>query len=255
MGKFMNKTSLRPQDIARRYLKREMLSHISYEEEDFRRKAYAFCEYACTFSDQLYMEQLQKQDPSQFREPLEPWDNKDKYSNKGIQTVLDDLLLIIRQIVKHTLKQVHTQVKLSCKNKKPINVATMWKSKQATKTLFEMMGTGLWQTKTGITQRQDRQNIVSTLALHFRVVSTLPKEGKQQNPRLIWQQYGFVCPFASSEGPTCGLMKELTPLTIISLPVEPDFVQRLILQEFAHCVLPFFHHHPNQLNEETNDLF
>ena len=238
IGKLMNKNSFRPQDSALRFLKREMLSHISYEKEDFRRKAYAFCEYACAFSEQLYMEHLQKYDPSQFRDPIEPWDNKDKYSNKGVETVLDVLLMVIRQIVKHILKQVKTQVKQACKNKRPINVATMWKAKQATKTLFELMGTGLWQTKTGITQRQDRQNMVSTLAQHFRIVSTLPKEGKQQNPRLTWQQYGFVCPFASSEGPACGLMKEFTPLTIVSLATGPDFVQELILEHFSSCILP-----------------
>jgi len=75
IGRYMNKTSLRPQDIALRYLRKEMLSHVGYEDADFRKKAFEFCEHAVTFSEQLYIDQIMKENTSQFRELPEPFDN------------------------------------------------------------------------------------------------------------------------------------------------------------------------------------
>lgn len=241
MGQCMNKSTTKPLHFARRHISKEMLPHISYNDTEFRRKAYEVCLESMELCDRLYIEEFQERilakDPSEIGDHFDPWDNKDKYANKGIETPVDLLSNFFRPSFKGAIKNLKRQIRHVLKSGKPLNLATIWKPATGARPLLSAIGTGLWNvskmsnSKTGFTERYDHQNPFAALTQQYRINSGAPKEGKAQSMRLIWGSFGVICPLASTEGPTCGLIKELNPLVSISLGVDPSFIRLLLLEQ------------------------
>lgn len=242
MGQCMNKSTTKPLHFARRHISKELLPHISYKESEFRRKAFEVCLESMELCDRLFIddfqERIRKRDPDKVGDGFDPWDNKDKYSNKGIETPCDLLSGFFRPSFKGAIINLKRQIRHLLKTDKPINIATIWKPATSARPLLSAIANGLWNvsktsnSKTGFTERYDHQNPFAALTQQYRVNSGAPKEGgKSQSMRLIWGSFGIICPLASTEGPTCGLIKELNPLVIVSLGVDPHFIRQLILEQ------------------------
>lgn len=85
---------------------------------------------------------------------------------------------------------------------------------QATGSLYNSNG---HQQRTGVVQLLSRYNAVTSLSHLRRINTPLERVGKVSKPRNLHpSHYGFLCPVETPEGPSCGLIKNLSLGVIIT---------------------------------------
>ncbi len=109
-----------------------------------------------------------------------------------------------------------------------------------TKGLKYSLATGNWCTqdrapskKTGVSQVLQRLTFVSTLSHLRRLNTPLGRDGKLAKPRMLHNtHWGMCCPAETPEGQACGLVKNLSLMTQITVGGGKGFIESY-LEEFA----------------------
>ncbi len=162
-----------------------------------------------------------------------PEDDLDHYGNKRVRMSGDLLELLFRSIVVGKWGLIarvsYNYQKLAKRGKLP-SVQTIVESNVVTNQLTSAMATGSWVGgRTGVSQRLDRENIISSISHLRNVISPLTSTHEHFEARELHPtQFGRLCPAETPEGPTIGLRKTLASLAQISYGLSPSEKSKFI---------------------------
>ena len=211
-------------------LKKEFLAHIGWEGFVETKKAY-FLGYMV---HKLCCAILKRR----------PADDRDNFGNKRLD-IAGPLLasmfkLLWNQQIKFTQRKLRRRVNdgmAQCE----FDLRFLFDNGDVvTKGLKYSLATGNWCTadrapskKTGVSQVLQRLTFVSTLSHLRRLNTPLGRDGKLAPPRLLHNtHWGMCCPAETPEGQACGLVKNLSLMTQITVGGGKGFIESY-LEEFA----------------------
>ncbi|XP_065222297.1 DNA-directed RNA polymerase III subunit RPC2 [Planococcus citri] len=204
-------------DEAREFVLSTILSHISVEEFNFRRKGW--------FLAIMIRKLIQaEEDPTMI-------DDRDYYGNKRLELagsllslMFEDAFKRFNNDLKMTADKYIPKVKTN-----PFDVVRFMKADTITNVLVNAIQTGNWTIKRfkmerhGVTQVLSRLSFISALGMMTRVNSQFEKTRKVSGPRSLQpSQWGMLCPSDTPEGEACGLVKNLALMTHITTEVDED---------------------------------
>lgn len=164
-------------------------------------------------------------------------DERDFYGNKRFETTGTLMALLFEDLLKQFNRVVKTAVdqQLSKKDStKPLNVKQLMESKiQVIQNGMRIaISSGRWELKRfnmnrqGITQVLSRLSYISSLGMMTRLSSSFEKTRKISGPRSLQpSQWGMVCPCDTPEGESCGLVKNFSNLSQITLDLDDTLVR------------------------------
>lgn len=202
---------------ARNLLAREFLPHIGTQEFVETKKAY-FLGYMIhkTLSVVLGRREV---------------DDRDHYGKKRMDLSGPLLAGLFKQLFRKLCAETAKHMQKCIENGRDFNIALGLKSSTLTQGLRYSLATGNWgdqaramQTRAGVAQVLNRYNYLATLSHLRRVNTPIEKDGKLAKPRQLHNtHWGMVCPAETPEGHACGLSKNLSLMTYISVgtPAAP----------------------------------
>ncbi|ORD94053.1 RPB2 [Enterospora canceri] len=152
-------------------------------------------------------------------------DDRDHYGKKRMDLsgpLLAGLFKVLfRKLTNETAKHLQKCVE----GGREFNLAVGLKSSIITNGFKYALATGNWgeqaramATRAGVAQVLNRYNFLSTLSHLRRVNTPIEKEGKLSAPRQLHNtHWGMVCPTETPEGQACGLVKNLSLMSYISV--------------------------------------
>jgi DNA-directed RNA polymerase II subunit RPB2 len=212
--------------FAKEILQKEMLPHVGITELSLDSKGY-FVGYMV---HRLLLGVLNRR----------PLDDRDHFGNKRLDLAGPLLGSLFSSLFKKLAKEVENYLK------RMINDGKEWKVKSAikegilTKGLSYALATGNWggkagqaNVKAGVAQVLQRLTFTSTLSHLRRLNTPIERSGKQAKPRQLHNtQWGMVCPAETPEGQACGLVKNLSLMSYISVGTNSVPVLE-VLNEFS----------------------
>mmetsp|Transcript_18763 Transcript_18763/g.45096 ORF Transcript_18763/g.45096 Transcript_18763/m.45096 type:complete len:1181 (-) Transcript_18763:313-3855(-) len=193
---------------------RELLPHIGITEESLTKKQY-FLGYIC---NRLLACSLGRRSP----------DDRDHYGNKRVDMAGPLLAGLFKGCFKRLVKEFKKTLQEAVDKGKDVNIVSALKQDYITKGIKYSMATGNWgvgkaavagqATKTGVSQVLSRLTFAAALSHLRRANTPIGKEGKVAQPRQLHNsQWGVVCPAETPEGQACGLVKNLSLMTYVSV--------------------------------------
>ena len=163
-------------------------------------------------------------------------DDRDSFQNKPIDTVgvlLNNLFRnylnkMVKDIQKATIREINTGSWRSTEDYANIinntNVYKIVKSATIENGIKRALATGdfgikqINQNKVGVAQVLNRMTYVSTLSHLRRINTPIDKSGKLVPPRKLHNTiWGYLCPAETPEGPSVGIVKNLSYMTLITI--------------------------------------
>lgn len=205
---------------AKEVLQKEMLAHIGTDE---------FCETQKAYFLGYIINKLCKTILGRREE-----DDRDNFGNKRLDIagpLMGSLFRIlfgrmIKQATKFAKRKLDTgfadqfELKNLCENGDIMS-----------RGLKYSLATGNWGTqdrtasKTGVAQILQRLTFLSTLSHLRRLNTPLGRDGKLAKPRMLHNtHWGMVCPAETPEGQACGLVKNLSLMTYVSVGSSQDLI-------------------------------
>ena len=215
-------------DILKTILEKEFLPHVG---SDFRKKAL----YLGYMVNKLLKCHLK----------LIPYDDRDSYINKRIDTPGILLANLFRQYYGKVVKDMKnmiqkdintgswkvTQKFLNVINK--INISKIIKSTTIESGLKYGLATGNWgikssKTKQGVAQVLNRMTYNATISHLRRINTPIEKTGKLIQPRKLHStQWGIICPAETPEGVSVGLVKNMSVIGSITISSNSSYLRDL----------------------------
>lgn len=210
-------------------LSKEFLPHVG---TDLRKKA-------------LYMGYMTRKLLKCFK-GLQPFDDRDSYVNKRVDTPGVLLGNLFRQCYGKVIKDMKNMLQKEINNGswrasgKLINVMNKVNMSKIIKpTIVEggikyALATGNWGMKTnkskqGVAQVANRMSYNSKLSHMRRVNTPIEKSGKLIQPRKLHStQWGVVCPAETPEGASVGLVKNMAIMAGITIHTDSTHVKEII---------------------------
>lgn len=163
-------------------------------------------------------------------------DDRDDYSNKRLETVHMLCALQFRQLLRNFKKTFTTSIHKAIENEKFIYVIDMMKNAKRITAGFKFaLSTGKWgmskgaSTQTGVAQILTRMNVLSTLSHLRRINTPINRDGKMTQPRQLHpSSWGITCCSESTEGNTCGLIKNMALMCHIRLGYPSILIDRVV---------------------------
>lgn len=164
-------------------------------------------------------------------------DDRDHFKNKRVD--LSGFLLagLFRQLFRRTYKEFISGASKYLKMGKIFNVNHVLKNKIITNGLKYSLSTGNWgvgnvqNIRTGVSQVLNRLTYSSSLSHMRRFNSPIGRDGKLTGPRYLHNSHwGKVCPAETPEGQTCGLLKNMSLLTYISVSTNAGYIKQLVIE-------------------------
>ena len=154
-------------------------------------------------------------------------DDRDHYGKKRLDMAGSLLGSLFRQLFRKFIEEAQKVIQRDVDNQKATNLRNAFKSKMITNGLKNALSTGNWGSsrtgqvlKTGVSQVLNRLTFASSLSHLRRLNTPLQKQGKLSKPRLLHNtHWGMVCPAETPEGQACGLVKNLTLMSKVSIGV------------------------------------
>ena len=209
---------------AEEILRKDMLSHVSIERGNENKKAYFIgymiyrlgnCSLGRAFGD-----------------------DRDHYGKKRLD--MSGVLLsgIFRQLFRRFQKKAETNLKEQIKHNKSgkINLEQACDKNIITGGMKYSLATGNWGQnkvgqvqKTGVAQVLQRLTFMSSLSHLRRLNTPLEKTGKITKPRQLHNtHWGMLCPAETPEGQACGLVKNLSLMTFVSVGTPAKMIQETL---------------------------
>ncbi|KAI5961800.1 RPB2 [Candida margitis] len=202
---------------AKDILQKELLPNITQEEGFETRKAF-FLGYMV---NRLLLCALERKEP----------DDRDHFGKKRLDLAGPLLANLFRILFKKLTKDIYNYMQRCVENDKEFNLTLAVKSQTITDGLRYSLATGNWgeqkkamSSRAGVSQVLNRYTYSSTLSHLRRTNTPIGRDGKIAKPRQLHNtHWGLVCPAETPEGQACGLVKNLSLMTCISVgtPSEP----------------------------------
>lgn len=169
-------------------------------------------------------------------------DDRDHYGKKRMDMVgvlMGDLFRIKFAEFKRKVTENLIQV-ISKKNEElEINLTGICSqgARSITEGLRYALATGNWGkqhggARTGVAQVMNRMNFFATLSHCRRCNAPLAKQGKLAKPRQLHNtHWGMICPAETPEGQSCGLIKNLALMSVVSVGDDPSTNLMSLLEE------------------------
>tara|TARA_Y100000389_G_scaffold83976_1_gene80573 strand:- start:12394 stop:15651 length:3258 start_codon:yes stop_codon:yes gene_type:complete len=164
-------------------------------------------------------------------------DDRDHFKNKRVDMSGFLLASLFRQLYRRTFKEFVSSASKYLKAGKTFNVNHILKNKIITNGIKYSLSTGNWgvgnvqNIRTGVSQVLNRLTYSSGLSHLRRLNSPIGRDGKLTGPRFLHNSHwGKVCPAETPEGQTCGLIKNMSVMTYISVATDPSYLKNLILK-------------------------
>ncbi|PSS05448.1 hypothetical protein PHLCEN_2v3828 [Hermanssonia centrifuga] len=196
---------------AQEILQKEMLPHISMAEGSESKKAYFFG----YMIHRLLLAALERRD----------LDDRDHFGKKRLDLAGPLLANLFRMLFRKLTKDVYRYLQKCVETHKEFNLSLAVKHNTITNGLKYSLATGNWgdqkksmSAKAGVSQVLNRYTYASTLSHLRRCNTPLGREGKIAKPRQLHNtHWGMVCPAETPEGQACGLVKNLSLMSCISV--------------------------------------
>eukprot|EP00890_Picochlorum_soloecismus_P003995 jgi/Picsp_1/4597/NSC_01967-R1_rna polymerase ii second largest subunit len=197
-------------NYARELLHKELLPHLGTGPASETRKAYFFG-YVI---HRLLLVALGRREE----------DDRDHYANKRLDLGGPLLAGLFRGLFRKLTKDARAYAQRCVDKGRDINVTAAINKDTITKGLKYSLATGNWgvmgigEMRPGVSQVLNRLTYASTLSHLRRINSPIGREGKLAKPRQLHNsQWGMICPAETPEGQACGLVKNLSLMTYISV--------------------------------------
>ena len=209
---------------AEEILRKDMLSHVSIERGTENKKAYFIgymiyrlgnCSLGRAFGD-----------------------DRDHYGKKRLDMAGVLLSGIFRQLFRKFSKKVESNIREQIKSSKggKINLELAFDKQLITNGMKYSLATGNWGQnkvgqvqKTGVAQVLQRLTFMSSLSHLRRLNTPLEKTGKITKPRQLHNtHWGMLCPAETPEGQACGLVKNLSLMTFVSVGTPAKMIQETL---------------------------
>ncbi|KAI0830477.1 DNA-dependent RNA polymerase II second largest subunit [Trametes gibbosa] len=196
---------------AQEILQKEMLPHVSMAEGSESKKAYFFG----YMIHRLLLAALERRD----------LDDRDHFGKKRLDLAGPLLANLFRMLFRKLTKDVYRYLQKCVETHKEFNLSLAVKHNTITNGLKYSLATGNWgdqkksmSAKAGVSQVLNRYTYASTLSHLRRCNTPLGREGKIAKPRQLHNtHWGMVCPAETPEGQACGLVKNLSLMSCISV--------------------------------------
>lgn len=196
---------------AKDILQKELLPNITQEEGFETRKAF-FLGYMV---NRLLLCALERKEP----------DDRDHFGKKRLDLAGPLLAGLFRILFKKLTKDIYNYMQRCVENDSDFNLTLAVKSQTITDGLRYSLATGNWgeqrkamSSRAGVSQVLNRYTYSSTLSHLRRTNTPIGRDGKIAKPRQLHNtHWGLVCPAETPEGQACGLVKNLSLMTCISV--------------------------------------
>ncbi|KAI0735010.1 DNA-dependent RNA polymerase II second largest subunit [Earliella scabrosa] len=224
---------------AQEILQKEMLPHVSMAEGSESKKAYFFG----YMIHRLLLAALERRD----------LDDRDHFGKKRLDLAGPLLANLFRMLFRKLTKDVYRYLQKCVETHKEFVLSLAVKHNTITNGLKYSLATGNWgdqkksmSAKAGVSQVLNRYTYASTLSHLRRCNTPLGREGKIAKPRQLHNtHWGMVCPAETPEGQACGLVKNLSLMSCISVGTLSAPVIEFLeewglesLEENAHASTP-----------------
>ena len=209
---------------AEEILRKEMLPHVSIEKGNEVKKAY-FIGYMIYRLGNCALGRAYG-------------DDRDHYGKKRLDMSGVLLCGIFRQLFRRFTKKTETVLKDSLKRAKSrtIQLENIIDKKMISQGMKYALATGNWGQnrigqvlKTGVAQVLQRLTFMSSLSHLRRLNTPLQKTGKITKPRQLHNtHWGMLCPAETPEGQACGLVKNLSLMTFVSVGTSSKTIKELL---------------------------
>jgi len=212
---------------------KELLPHIGITEESLTKKQY-FLGYIC---HRLLACSLGRREP----------DDRDHYGNKRVDMAGPLLSGLFKGCFKRMVKEFRKTVQEALDKGREVNIGNALKQDYVTKGVKYSMATGNWgvgkaavagqASKTGVSQVLSRLTFAAALSHLRRANTPIGKDGKIAQPRQLHNsQWGVVCPAETPEGQACGLVKNLSLMTYVSVGGASQVIVELLESHGMECL-------------------
>jgi DNA-directed RNA polymerase II subunit RPB2 len=161
------------------------------------------------------------------------FDDRDHFGNKRIDLAGNLMGGLFRQLFAKVMKEVRTQVDAKLKAGRPVSVPhILSESHTISAGLKYCLATGNWTSnrgepasKTGVSQVLSRLTFAAALSHLRRSNAPVGKEGKLTKPRQLHStQWGLVCPAETPEGQACGIVKNMSLMSTVTVGTSADAI-------------------------------
>lgn len=209
---------------ARDILQKELLPHISQKEGSETRKAF-FLGYMVHRMLQCALERREV-------------DDRDHFGKKRLDLAGPLLAGLFRTLFKKLTRDVYRYLQKCVETGKTFNLNLAVKSNTITSGLQYSLATGNWgeqkkamSSKAGVSQVLNRYAFASTLSHLRRTNTPIGRDGKIAKPRQLHNtHWGLVCPAETPEGQACGLVKNLSLMSYITIGQPSDPIVEFMSQ-------------------------
>lgn len=207
---------------AKDILQKELLPNITQQEGFETRKAF-FLGYMV---NRLLLVALDRKEP----------DDRDHFGKKRLDLAGPLLANLFRILFKKLTKDIYNYMQRCVELNKEFNLTLAVKSQTITDGLRYSLATGNWgeqkkamTLRAGVSQVLNRYTYSLTLSHLRRTNTPIGRDGKIAKPRQLHNtHWGLVCPAETPEGQACGLVKNLSLMTCISVGQDLKLVASVL---------------------------
>ncbi|CCE65112.1 hypothetical protein TPHA_0J02910 [Tetrapisispora phaffii CBS 4417] len=200
---------------ARDILQKEFLPHITQLEGFESRKAF-FLGYMI---NRLLLCALDRKDQ----------DDRDHFGKKRLDLAGPLLGQLFKTLFRKLTKDIFRYMQRTVEEANDFNMKLAINAKTITSGLKYALATGNWgeqkkamTSRAGVSQVLNRYTYSSTLSHLRRTNTPIGRDGKLAKPRQLHNtHWGLVCPAETPEGQACGLVKNLSLMSCISVGTDP----------------------------------
>lgn len=157
-------------------------------------------------------------------------DDKDNYMNKKIDMSGKLLAQQFRYAFKFFVSDIKFQIDRNIVRRRKLNINTVIRPSALTDRLNFAMATGSWAARLqGVSKYVEKINGLSNYMELRRVRSTLDRTRENYEARDVHgSALGRICPIQTTDGPMCGLAKNLALMSKVTNEIDSDSVQEIV---------------------------
>ena len=158
--------------------------------------------------------------------------DKDHYANKRVRLAGDLIEDLFRVSLQQLARDLKYQLERHHNRKRELRINACLRPDVLTSKIMHALATGNWVGgRSGVSQLLDRPTYLAALSHMRRVTSPLVRSQPHFEARdLHPTQWGRLCPNATPEGQTCGLVKNAAQMIDVSEEVPEDEVKALLTE-------------------------
>ncbi|GME95795.1 unnamed protein product [Ambrosiozyma monospora] len=208
--------------FAKDILQREFLPHISQDSGFETNKAY----YLGYIINRLLLCALERKEQ----------DDRDHFGKKRLDLAGPLLANLFRVLFRKLSRDIYRYMQRCIERGEDFNIVSAVKSTTITSGLKYSLATGNWgeqkkamSSKAGVSQVLNRYTYSSTLSHLRRTNTPIGRDGKLAKPRQLHNtHWGLVCPAETPEGQACGLVKNLSLMSCVSVGSSSEPITYLL---------------------------